>query len=192
MDSSTPPVVCPHCHAENPPGTLMCWICLQPLAEPASRPPAVPSLAPQRTFSLGSLMLVIALIAVCFGVFRETPGLGVALVIVLAPAFLHTLRNVYRRKAEGRPMSAMEKFAVFFSALGMVMVVGTAAGIAFFAMCWVGLFGGAAASQVLDPNANEGYASLGWSLILGGILGSVAAILVGYQTARRFRKKKGP
>jgi hypothetical protein len=130
-------------------------------------------------------MLTVTLVAVVLGAFRIAPGLGVLLVIVASPAWLRTCLNVMRRKVHGRPMSAMEKVGLFVGSLGVVTVVLVAAGVAFYATCWVGFGLGAAASEVVLPRRGPHYDWVTWGLFAGVGLGIATAIATGFFLLRR-------
>ena len=82
---------CPHCQAEVFwSDASQCWMCGQALdrSAPPAGPPPPPVPTARSTFGLSSVMLVIALIAVCLGVVREVPWLGIVLAITVAPALV--------------------------------------------------------------------------------------------------------
>ncbi|HEV3168280.1 MAG TPA: hypothetical protein VGZ22_30025 [Isosphaeraceae bacterium] len=194
MDVREPPVLlCPHCGAENLPESTLCWICHQPTVfriQPEDVGMA-PPLPPQRTFNLSSLMLLIALVAVCFGVTREFPGLGVLLVIVLTPALVRTLRSVYQGKATGQPLTPLQKVETFAVSMVLVSLILLGAGIAFFFTCSAVLMGGTAVSQLLSRfDADSGYGLFMPAFGIGVILGVVAAVAAGSKIARRVWKGK--
>src|SRR6187402_3410953 len=97
---------CPECGADVRPLDEKCWLCQRPLSakdvitaeliQPAA-PPIVPEWVAARStanpaqFSLETLMLVITLVAVCLGMIAATPGLGVLVSVVAAPALIRTL-----------------------------------------------------------------------------------------------------
>jgi hypothetical protein len=123
-------------------------------------------------FTLGSLMLVIALVAVCLGVLREVPGLGVILILVATPALARTLGAASHRKRVGRPMTAVEKVEAFVASVGVVTAIGVSALIAFVATCVpVGFV-------TLSASFEAG-------LILAVVVGLVAAVAVGVPMIRR-------
>jgi hypothetical protein len=130
-------------------------------------------------------MLTVTLVAVVLGAFRVAPGLGILLVVVVSPAWLRTCLNVMRRKARGRPMSATEKLGLFAGSLGVVTVVGVAAGVAFYATCWAGFGLGAAASGVAHTRGGPDYTWVIWGMFAGVSLGIVAALVVGVFLLRR-------
>ena len=102
----------------------------------ASTPPAGREESARRTVQLNTLMLLIALIAVCLGVLHEVPGLGIVLIILVLPALTRTILGARRRQALGRSMSWVEKMLAFLGSLGIVAVIGLAATIAFVATCF--------------------------------------------------------
>ncbi|HEV3168281.1 MAG TPA: hypothetical protein VGZ22_30030 [Isosphaeraceae bacterium] len=183
-DRDPPALLCPHCGAERLPNSKLCWICHQPpvsTIQPEDVRMASP-VPPQRTFSLSSLMLLIALVAVCFGVIREFPGLGVLMIIVLAPALVRTLRSVYKGKAEGQPLSPLQKVGTFAVSMAFVLLIMLAAGIAFFITCWAGVVAGSSVA-----NGSDG----AWTgLAIGLGLGAIAAIATGIWLARLVWKVK--
>ncbi len=179
-------MTCASCGATNAVGRVKCFLCLRPMDaadEPSTSPPIAAGRPPQgaSTFGLSSLMLVIALVAVCLGVMREAPGLGIALAIAATPALIRTTGIVSRKKSRGRVLSTPEKLGVFLSSFGVIVTVGAAAGAAFFATCWAGFFGGAAVSSIWAKD----YEPIGWGMGTGIILGIIAGLFVLYWVVRR-------
>ena len=178
------PAACPHCAAVNPPGALTCWLCQQRMeartVPPGRRTEASPNAAAaQRTFGLSSLMLLIVLIAVCLGVMREVPGLGIGLLLLATPAAVRTAIASSRREARGEPMRAAQWLWAFASSLGVVIVIGVASVAAFSGLCFAGVFIGDATHGLGDP-----YAGLAVGLFIGGGIGLLLAIYVFYRLAR--------
>ena len=175
-------VRCGECGATNPATSNVCWLCQRPFVagprpEAPVAEPAKPLAVTQRTFGLSSLMLLIALIAVCLGVMREVPGLGIALAVVATPALLRTIRTVARREARGRPMDVAEMIGAFFGSVAVVTTIGVAAGAVFTGTCFpVGLVAFTANNAAL--------------VILAFVLGFVAAGFVGYFLIRRLWPRK--
>ncbi len=101
----------------------------------ASAPPAGREESASRVIQLNTLMLLIAVIAVCLGVLREMPGLGILLIVLVIPALARTVVGARRRQAVGHSMSAAEKTLAFVGSLGVVAVIGLAATNAFVATC---------------------------------------------------------
>ena len=180
---------CPECGAALAPGASSCWLC-RGTGQPDVQAPGPSSPFAERRaafqFSLATLMLTVTLVAVILGAFRVAPGAGIVLVIIVTPAWLRTCLSVARRKARGRPMTPAEKLGGFAGSVGVVVIVGVAAGIAFYATCWAGFFGGAAVSSLWA----RGYDSIGWGLGTGVILGLVAGLVVGYLLIRRLWPRK--
>jgi hypothetical protein len=180
-------VHCTECGAANRPGGTRCFLCGHPLhldagpiprpAEGQSTPAPRAEVAVGHTFSLASLVLVIALLAVCLGVGHEAPGLGIVLALVSAPALFHTTARAIRSKAGGRPMSATMKVRVFLASLAAVVLISLSAIIAFVATCFpIGLVS-------LGVNFQAG---MFVAMIVGGIA-AVAAPILTYRLIRRLR-----
>ena len=181
------PEICPHCGAVNRLSRTTCWLCgHSPVATGAAAEPQ-PQASPtektaQRTFGLSSLMLLIALIAVCLGVMRELPGLGIALAVVATPALIRTIGAVGRKEARGRPMDVPEIIGTFLGSVAVVTTIAVAAGAAFVATCFpVGLV-------TLGPDRGWGVGIVG--IVFAFVLGFAVAGFVGYFLIRRLWPRK--
>lgn len=195
---------CPDCGARLDPATTECWLCHRKVAlgegRAAPRFPFREEGPTARTaeehahfqFSLASLMLLVTLTAVMMGVSVMAPGLGIALAVLVTPAFIHTAVTAARRRSRGQPMAPLDKIAFFGGSLGAVVVTLAAAGTAFYATCWAGFLAGAAGSQALG---SKGYDDIGWGLLVGVILGAIVGIavlvLVIRVFVRMYRRRKG-
>ena len=178
-------ISCSQCGAANIGQSGQCWLCHHPLAaEPrgagsANPPTAWATASTANTFTISSLMLIIALIAVCLGVTREAPGLGIALGVVSTPALVRTVFAARRREITGRPMSTGEKVVAFLGSIGVVVTVCAASGAAFAAICFpVGL-----ASFNISRSDGGG-------IVLAFTLGILAAIVVAALLFRRLWPRK--
>ena len=180
------PIICGDCGAENPPGRPICWLCYQRVSPP---PPAfdaqsratalgqVPPLEGQTgravelrpTFKLSSLMLLVTLLAVCFGAFRIAPGLAIALLIIVTPAMVRTFVSGARRKQRGEQLSIGDKVLSFAGSLSIMLLIAVAAGISFFATCWIACFGVAAIGS-------EGGSAIAAGLIVGALVALALSI----------------
>jgi hypothetical protein len=130
MMSTAPPKlakVCEACGASNPGHRTQCWLCEGPLRVPAAEVP-VPSTPYERhaafQFSFASLMVTIALIAVLLGVFRLWPGIGVLLVIIVAPAWIRTCVTVALRQSRQGTLTFGKKATIFATSLAIVVGIG--------------------------------------------------------------------
>jgi hypothetical protein len=135
------PAACPHCGARLAPGAASCFLCHAPLAAgeagpPPVAPPPEPQAAAGRALHLGSLMLVIALIAVCLGAIQQAPGVGVPLAIGSALALARTARVSRRRRRAARPMTAGAAVSTFLASLALITVAGVSAVVAFCVTCF--------------------------------------------------------
>ncbi|HEX8203750.1 MAG TPA: hypothetical protein VF590_24955 [Isosphaeraceae bacterium] len=170
-------VHCPHCGAKNPAIEEACQECGRPLAVVIGPPAKV------RRLGLGTLMVLIAEVAVCLAVIREMPGLGIPLLLILVPAHLRTVVAVARRKADERPMSVEDTVGAFVASMGLMVVVGVAAGIAFGTTCFAGFWAGAGLRSLWPQRPFDG---LGWGIFTGVTLGGLAALFVIVVLLRRF------
>ncbi len=180
---------CPQCGAVPAGKAKSCWLChtaLEPIAAGAAQPSAVLQSRGAYQFGLSTLMLTVTLFAVLCGVFKMAPGLGVVLAIVVTPALVRTGMAAARKKECGQPMTPSEKVGAFAGSVGVVSVIGIAAGVAFYTTCWVGFFGGAAVSSLWS----EQYGPIGWGLMTGGVLGLIVGVYVAYRLIRRLWPRK--
>lgn len=192
MSEPTDLRACAACGAANDQGRKTCWLCggnldpvnggSSPFAAGAdvSSPIVEPRAAYQ--FGISTLLLIMTLFAVLCGVLSMSPGLGVVLAIVATPALVRTGITAVRRKVRGRPMTVPEKLGAFAGSLGVVVIIGVGAGVAFYATCWAGFFGGAATISLWD----RGYTALFVGLIIGVVLGGIVGLYAGYRLIRRF------
>jgi hypothetical protein len=179
-------VCCPTCGADNRPEASRCFLCRHPIGPDAMRVPPSPegveppaSSAAGYPFSLGSLMLVIALAAVCLGVGYEAPGLGIALAIFSAPALIWTIALARQGESRGRPMPASAKVWAFLASLVAVVLVFLSAVIAFFATFF----------PIARMSRREGISpfEVAVALIVALIGGAVAAVAAAVFTYRKIR-----
>jgi hypothetical protein len=128
------PLACPQCGARLAAGSEVCWLCGAAVAAAESQPPTTQAAAlpappapvvrhAGASFSLGTLFVVMTLVAICCGLFIAAPGLGITVCIVLAPVLVRTAMVVNRREAAGRPVSMAEKAGLIFSSLLVAHVI---------------------------------------------------------------------
>lgn len=125
---------CPQCGASCAVEATQCWLCRAAL--PAIPATAVEGRPAAQQFSLATILLVITLIAVCLGVFRQSPGFGIAVVCFAAPALIRTVVVGVQTKRVGQRLSIGDKLGVFAASLGIMLLVGIAGFIAFQIACW--------------------------------------------------------
>ena len=90
-----------------------------------------------RTFSIGSLLLAIALIAIWLGVVRSDVWLILASAVLAIPAFARTMVVVRRCKAQGLSLNDYEKVGTFFFSFLSMTAIAVAVGLACFAAFFV-------------------------------------------------------
>jgi hypothetical protein len=175
---------CPQCGAEIRSSDGRCWLCRWKPGDVVP-PPVLIARPPEREpgpwqFSIGGLLIVTTVIAVCFGALRAAPGLGVLLIILLAvsavPAVIRAQVLRSRRQAGDSPRVASERrlayvesFAVTIGAIIAGSVVcGVVAIVAVLVAC----------SGMSQPHwkATEGIATV---LLFGSpVLGLIVAGLI--------------
>ena len=169
-------VTCPECGAEVSTEIDRCWLCDRAqdtsAADERNHAPTIEPHQPQ--FGITSLMLTITLIAVVLGVLRLVPGLGIALVVFVTPAFVRATVLAAREKAAGRRLGTGKKAVAFLASLGLVVSLVMAAGAAFYVTCWGGFFVGAVVSEAAGA---RGWNPLGWGLWTGVVVGIVGQII---------------
>jgi hypothetical protein len=164
-------IVCPDCGAANRDGETVCYRCGQPLgaanaAKASAHVARVLAPASRRTFHISSLLLLIALIALCLGALRAQLVLGIVLSAVLLPAAVYTTIIASRSAATGTPMPLFEKLNRFGVAIAGTLVVEFAALVAFCITCVPVGFMAFSESGVIV------------ACVVGGIAAIVAAVFV--------------
>jgi hypothetical protein len=129
----------------------------------------VPAAAQQ--FSIATILLVTTLIAVCLGVFRISPGFGLAVIVMAVPALIRTVVIGAQNKRVGQRLSIGDKLRVFAASLGIMVLVGVAGVVAFQIACW----GTCGLIAAVDPPSGDAEILL-WTSV--GV-GSAAALAVG-------------
>jgi hypothetical protein len=143
--------------------------------------PVIPeSPVSQRGFSLASLMMLVTLVAVVFGMFSIAPGAGLLTVIALVPAGFRYAYEMRRLKSSGAATTLNQKIVVFVASLAMVVIAGVAAAIAFCAVC----FGGVFAGDALAPP--EQYEYLIGGALIGITVGTALGLWLFYRLMKAF------
>ncbi len=132
-------------------------------------------------FRISSLLLIIAVIAVCLAAGQVHLWVGISVSLLVLPALVYTCVRAYQSIAEGRPTEVFEKVWIFVIALYCVALIEFAAVIAFFMTCVPVGFLGAAVG--LGPWAFM------FAVAVGGLTGIVAGGLVVY-VIRSVRKDR--
>lgn len=123
-------VNCPHCGAENPSSESRCVACSKGLVVyigPAQRLP--------HRFGLGSLMVLVATVALGLSALRGAPVLGVLILVLMPPALVRTMTVISQRDADERAMTFDDKMAVFLGSIGVMLAVLLSAFLAFAIVC---------------------------------------------------------
>jgi hypothetical protein len=174
--------VCPVCGAGVTSEQTTCWLCgaalgPAPLAVDAPPPPLPPEPFEQPiSFSLGTLMLITTIVAVCCGLIVAAPGLGVLVCIVLAPVMVRTAMVVKAREAAGRTVTLGEKVGlviVSFVVTNVIMVVVLVAAVGTFCAVCLG-----AGSEAAIP----------FALLIAGTTSIVVLVLLFKWVRHRYRR----
>jgi hypothetical protein len=128
------------------------------------------------------MLLVIAVIAVCLGVWQAQPVLGVIVAVIVLPALGYTSVIAFQSASKGRPMAVSEKLNRFLAALVGVVVILFAALVAFCMTCVPTGFIAMSAA---------GDQALIVALVVGGIFAAAAAAGVTYLLLRRRNRAAG-
>lgn len=123
-------VNCPHCGAENPSVEARCASCSKGLTIYIGPTQGLP-----RRFGVGSLMLLVATVALGLSALRGAPMLGVLILVLIPPALVRTMAVVSQRATDERPMILDETMGVFFGSIGVMMAVLLASFLAFAIVC---------------------------------------------------------
>lgn len=176
MDRPSPEIVnCPSCGARNFAIDETCSSCAGPLTVFIGPRPKV------RHVSLATIMIIVAVVAVCLTPIRIAPGLSLVLALILVPTTFRGILMVAERRADGRHVGFEQKVEVFSSSCIVTFVILSAAMIAFFATCApivmtvIGLR--------LDRDSEQ-------VVILAYIAGAFGATLVTYFLGRRLWPRK--
>ncbi|QEH39112.1 hypothetical protein OJF2_77240 [Aquisphaera giovannonii] len=132
---------CLGCGARNDAGAAECWLCngrSLVKAGPGGRPPEPAS--PQRfSFTIAALMVLVAVVAACLGLYTAAPGLLLLVAITSAPAVALVEYRAAKRRKRGIPMSHAERFGCFLLLLVLIPVlVAVAVLSALFIYCSLG------------------------------------------------------
>jgi hypothetical protein len=179
-------VDCPHCGAGNLPDLQRCCHCGRPLATKAwpnpgdanadtPAPAQSAATSASRTFRIDSLMLIVAVIAICLGIAHEAPLFGITFAAAAIPALLLTIAFVRRRRSSELPLSIFQKIRVFLLSLAAVGVVEVSASIAFCTVCFP--------LGVISFNRSNAT-----GMFVAFVLGAIAAVFAGGFTTRHIRK----
>jgi len=125
-----------------------------------------------RSFSIGSLLLVITVIGVLLGIMVQAPGLGITLALFAVPPWIRTALVLKRRQAMGFQPTMSDRVALFMGSMFVTWVIvitlTVACCLTFFVTC-LAVF---AASQ--DGRGDE---SLIWLFIWCSVLAVAITVL---------------
>jgi hypothetical protein len=156
---------CPSCGARRITAVeAACWMCQEPL--PAIDPASLGSKPLPGDSHPTLVFLGILAVLVMVSMLAALPGAGILLIFAATPAFIRLAVLSGRRRAAGAPMTKPQMVATFLGSLGMVVTVGTATFIAFFAACFAVCVGLASMGQTQNSDVLL-FASVGAGLAVG-------------------------
>ena len=138
--------VCPECGAKRITSAMApCWLCgaILPALDGAVPGGPVRSKLDKPAFVVIGVLVVL----ITIGLAIEAPGLLVVFALCATPALVRSVIVSRQSSQAGRPLTAGEKAGAFLGALGATVLVGAAAGVAFFATCFVVCLGMLAANN---------------------------------------------
>jgi len=130
-------------------------------------------------------ILGLLMIGLCLGLMFEAPGILVVLLVLATPALIRTCIASARQRAEGAPPSGLSKVGTFISSVGVIALIGLAAGGAFYATCFAVCLGGLSVAEL-----NHGK-DAGWILIPSVGAGLAVGLWVAVRLIRRHWSRKG-
>ena len=118
MVRPSPEIVdCPQCGARNFAIDDICVVCHQDLTLIILPRPKI------RRFRLGSMMILIAVIAICLVPVRYSPWLSLIASVVLVPALVRTFLVLENRRLDGRKARREDPFEVFGKSFLLVLLI---------------------------------------------------------------------
>lgn len=175
MDQPQPELVdCPHCGASNFTIYQVCVACKRSLTVVIGPKPRV------RQLSLGSVMMIVAVAAICLAPVRVAPGISVVLSLILVPATTRAILHIEGRKADRRPMIVYEKIHAYLGSVAVMVAILLASSAAFVATCTPTGYAIFAIGQT----------SLGFGITVACLAGSAPALYVMYRLGKHLLPRK--
>lgn len=176
--------VCPSCGAKRITSAAEpCWLCSERLPEVSQPVAGGPVEGRKKHPVLIGIALLVILLMVALAI--ETPGLLVVLAVAATPGLIRMVVVAKRDREAGQPLGAGEKVGVFLGTLGAVVMVGVAAGVAFFATCFAICLGMLAIDQ---SGRGAGNLILPVSVLAGIIPGLFVFVYMVRHFVRKARK----
>jgi hypothetical protein len=131
-------------------------------------------------FRISSLLLIIAVVAVCLANWRVQPYAGIGVTVVVLPALGYTCIVGFKSAAAGKPMLVAEKVHTFGAAFLGVLVIEFAALVAFCMTCFP--------TGYIAFSTGGGAPAVVGAFVLGGLAAVVAGGWVTYFLLTRKRR----
>jgi hypothetical protein len=136
--------------------------------------------------SFATAVLVVGLIVVLVALTVAAPGLGILLIIVVAPALIRTAVVVAKKRHwDGKDVSLGEKSTLFLASFAGVLAAAVAAAVAFAVTCVASCFGLMVVAEG-GGSTSRMESLFGLALLLATVLG----LAVGGFTLHRLWRKK--
>ena len=139
---------CPDCGATKQSAESVCWLCGVKVVNAPARLRPSPSQARDegKVSTITTVAILVAMAAVCLGVWIESPGLGVAFMVLLTPGLVRMLYEAVTSRIEGAPLTLGEKIETLVRSTvafaGILVTLAVASGVAFFVFCLYSVGGG--------------------------------------------------
>jgi len=187
---SSMPRTCDQCGAANSATRRECWQCGAQITSLVSSESDVNLFAspavPEQEFSTGqnlsSLLLLVALAAICLGIAAIAPGLAIVLAVLAVPALIRTSGILGRRQQRGVMSNFVEKILLFVGSFGVILVIVVSVVITFFAICFGG---GLGTLSVFEFLGKSNFTDPGLAILFGFVVGIAASLWVLIKLARR-------
>ena len=183
------PILCPECGAVNFASATKCYLCgrvLVPAKEGRDRRRCRRRyrgrLRGPATYSLSTLFLFVTLACVCFALIAASPGLGIPVAVLVAPALVRTFVIARVQQSRGIKPSAEKKVGDFFLSLAIMLLIVVAAGFAFCAAFFV-----VCLTSLNSRGASEN--SIVIFSLCAGVVGALAAGILIFVQTWPFRRK---
>ena len=139
--AKSPLTACPFCAAEARPGAKFCWLCGAKMAAPQPALPAgradaivLAEIATGRAmpatdcekaapfqFTISTLLIILTLSAVLFGIWKMHPGLGAVLTVIAAVGLIGLARGTHAAAKRGAPLTSSEKVSAFMRPVAVTL-----------------------------------------------------------------------
>lgn len=180
---------CPQCGARQVRAGNACWLCSAKIFakdSPHTERPCPTIAEPERfSFSLGTMMLLMTLASVTFGILAINRGVGVFVCVLLAPVLVRTMLVVQARETVGKEVRPAEKVGLFLVSFGVATVLAVVVSAVAFAS-FLGYVLISCSSSEIYGRPLQFYWGLGYCLVAAGVIYLIVPIAKWIR--RRYRR----